>query len=40
MHVKLHLNTKKHFFPVRVVKHWNKLNREVVEFPAVEIFKT
>ena len=30
----------KNFFMVRVMEHWNRLPREVVESPAMEIFKT
>jgi len=37
---KFHLNTRKNFFPLRVTEHWNKLPREVVESPSVEMFKT
>jgi len=37
---KIHLNIKKpHLFIVRVVKHWNRLPREVVESPFLEILK-
>lgn len=28
------------FFPIRTVMHWNKLPRELVQPPCLEIFKT
>lgn len=32
MHVKVHLNTRKHWlFTVGVVKHWSRLPRQLVE---------
>ena len=30
----------KNFFTVRVMEHWNRLVRELVESPTMEIFKT
>jgi len=39
-HRKFRLTMRKNFFPLRVMERWNRLPREAVDSPSLEIFKT
>jgi len=39
-HRKFRLNMRKNFFTLRVTEHWNRLTREAVDSPSLEILKT
>lgn len=38
-HREFHTSNRKNFFTLRVIEDWNKVLREVLESPSLEIFK-
>jgi len=36
---RVRLDIRKKFFPVRVVRHWHRLHKAVVDAPSLETFK-
>jgi len=39
-HRKFRLDMRKNFLTLRVTEHWNRLPRDIMESPSLEIFKT
>jgi len=39
-HRKFRLNMRKNFFTLKVMEHWNRMLREFVESPSLEVFQT